>query len=110
MNLFFKNHLFPVQGKCKISNDYSKGYKIRNEGIDIATYNQNNEVTIYKNLQRNSIKVKEGQHVKKGQVIANVGSGDSKKSLYLHYEQRKNNIPQQPAFSIDKNLTNLIKN
>ena len=39
MNLFFKNHLFPVQGKCRISN-----YYIRNEGIDIATYNQNNPV------------------------------------------------------------------
>ena len=133
-------YLFPVQGKCRISQNKAKN---KSRILNIATYKENNPVmasekgiikrilkindeayfdvnfieidhendyvTIYKHFQINSIKVKEGQHVEKGQIIANVGN--TGENYYLSWEiVIRNNTRVKPSFYIDKDLTNLIEN
>lgn len=53
--------------------------------------------------------VKEGQGVKKGQVIAYLGSSGRTTGHHLHYEVRRNNIPVNPAPYLNLNLNNILK-
>jgi murein DD-endopeptidase MepM/ murein hydrolase activator NlpD len=50
--------------------------------------------TMYAHLQK--IKVKTGDHVKRGQMIGEVGSTGKSTSPHLHYEVWKNNSPVDP--------------
>ncbi len=135
----FKNHLFPVLQKCRISQDF-----IKHKGIDIATFKKNNPVvasydgviffaskeevtkgytgygwcieidhgngekTLYAHLLANSILVTKGQHVRRGQIIAQVGNTGQSSGEHLHYEQRLNGVPQKPVLLINNIFTNLI--
>ncbi|PID89301.1 MAG: hypothetical protein CSB01_02725 [Bacteroidia bacterium] len=51
--------------------------------------------TLYAHMQE--INVKQGQTVKKGQVIGTVGSSGVSTTPHLHYEVRKNGLPVNPA-------------
>ncbi|MFA5410319.1 MAG: M23 family metallopeptidase [Candidatus Omnitrophota bacterium] len=39
-----------------------------------------------------------GERVQKGAVIARAGSAGRDKNIYLHFEIRKNYVPQNPYF------------
>jgi murein DD-endopeptidase MepM/ murein hydrolase activator NlpD len=48
---------------------------------------------------RNSeVFIKVGENIKKGTVIAKVGSAGRDKNEYLHFQIRKGHIPQNPNF------------
>lgn len=55
----------------------------------------NGFVTFYAHCS--SILVSEGQKVKKGEVVARVGSTGNSTGPHLHFEVRKNGIPQDPT-------------
>jgi len=53
----------------------------------------------------NKIKVKEGQEVKRGELIGTVGNSGRSTSPHLHYEVRKNNQPENPVNYYSNDLT-----
>jgi murein DD-endopeptidase MepM/ murein hydrolase activator NlpD len=53
----------------------------------------------------NKIKVKEGQEIKRGELIGNVGNSGRSTSPHLHYEVRKNNQPENPVNYYSNDLT-----
>jgi len=52
-----------------------------------------------------SIKVKEGEQVKRGQIIGTVGSTGRATGPHLHYEVLYNNQPVNPSYYFDATLT-----
>jgi murein DD-endopeptidase MepM/ murein hydrolase activator NlpD len=46
--------------------------------------------------------VKEGQIVRKGDVIARVGTGDGEDGSRLHFEMRKARVPVDPVKQLGK--------
>lgn len=64
-------------------------------GYYIIVKNGNTKV-LYQHLKANSTKVKMGQSVSKGQVIANVGSTGASTGSHLHLEVFKNNTLTNP--------------
>ncbi len=52
--------------------------------------------TVY--ARNNQVMVKVGDAVQKGAVVAKVGSSGRDKNTYLHFEIRKNHLPQNPNF------------
>ena len=77
-----------VAGKVvKVTRDRSYGrvVVVRGGGVDIW----------YAHLSKASVKV--GQRVKRGQVIARVGSSGNSTGSHLHLEVRKNDRPTNPA-------------
>ena len=74
---------------------YAYGYLIRIKHANgLETYYSHNSENL----------VKEGDHVKAGQVIALVGQTGRATTPHLHFEIRKNGKPQNPAHYF--NLTN----
>jgi murein DD-endopeptidase MepM/ murein hydrolase activator NlpD len=52
--------------------------------------------TLYAHIRPNGIKVKNGEEVKKGQKIAEVGNTGASKGNHLHFEVRKDTEPVDP--------------
>lgn len=70
---------------------YSKyGY-----GNRVVVKNDSGYETLFAHLS-NHIYIKEGDYVKKGQLIAKSGNTGTSTGNHLHYEIRKDNIPQNP--------------
>lgn len=66
---------------------------------NVVMINHLNDIqTRYAHLQRFIVKL--GQHVKKGQIIAYLGSTGRSSGPHLHYEVRKNGIPVNPKLYI----------
>ncbi len=133
----FEHHLFPVQGKCRISQDYKEiyydklGKKHGHKGIDIATFKQNNPVMAsekgvvklaavgdgnnHHTGYGNVIEINHGNIVERGQIIGNVGNTGDSSGEHLHYEQKISTVPndslkdkpQKPVLLINTALTNL---
>lgn len=61
---------------------------IRVFGNYLVLDHRNGEFSLYGHLQKGSLKVKEGQTVRQGQVVARVGASGSARSPHLHYELR----------------------
>lgn len=64
-------------------------------GYYIIVKNGNTKV-LYQHLKKNSIKVKIGQSISKGQVIANVGNTGASTGPHLHLEIFRNNTLTNP--------------
>ncbi|MCP4602641.1 MAG: M23 family metallopeptidase [Proteobacteria bacterium] len=78
-----------ADGKVLYSGNEIKGY-----GNLIIIRHQGGIITIYAHNDKNLIK--EGAAVKSGQTIARVGNSGSTKGMYLHFEVRINEQPQNP--------------
>ncbi|GAB1418559.1 M23 family metallopeptidase [Bacteroidales bacterium] len=59
--------------------------------------------TVYGHLS--AFKVKKGEKVKRGQLIARTGNSGKSTSPHLHYEVRKNNVPVNPIHFFFNDLT-----
>ena len=59
--------------------------------------------TVYSHLS--AFKVKQGEKVKRGQLIAKTGNSGKSTSPHLHYEVRKNNVPVNPIHFFFNDLT-----
>lgn len=57
-------------------------------------------LTVYANISE--VFIKSGDSVEKGSVIARVGSSVRAKVAYLHFQIRKNHIPQNPYFYLPR--------
>lgn len=68
-------------------NGYSETYS---SGNYIIIKHSNNYETRYLHLKKDSIKVKQGQKIKKGQIIAYMNSSGFSTGDHLHFEIRKN--------------------
>ena len=90
----FEHHLFPVQGKCRISQDYKQiyydksGKKHGHKGIDIATFKQNNPVMA---SEKGVVKLAaegngENHHTGYGNVIE-INHGNNEITLYAHLQK-----------------------
>ena len=62
----------------------------------------NGIVSLYQHIKKDSIKVKVGQTVTKGQVIAQVGNSGIGSGAHLHFEMQINGTPQDPLKYISK--------
>lgn len=81
----FKNHLFPVTGKCSVSQYFKKG---EHSGIDIQTYGQHNDVmasndgTVIKIFPKNV--TKSGTGFKNYGTVIVIWHGNKQKTVYAH--------------------------
>ncbi len=66
-----------------------KGY-----GLITIVAHQNGLVTLY--AHNSDLRVKTGQHVRRGQVIATVGESGRTTGPHLHFEVRKDGVPVDP--------------
>lgn len=73
-------------------------------GNHIIIDHGNGYQTIYAHVINESIKVKEGQQVKRGDLIANVGSSGNSSGPHLHFEIRKDgkSVPVSDYFYFPK--------
>ena len=62
-------------------------------GLDLG----HGQFAYYAHLQPGSIRVKLGQRVRKGELLALVGNSGSSFEPHLHFEVRLNGVPQNPA-------------
>lgn len=60
-------------------------------GNYVVIDHQNGEFSVLGHLQQGSVKVKEGERVRQGQVIAAIGSSGTSTHPHLHYELRTGN-------------------
>lgn len=86
--------LAAADGKVAFST-FLEGY-----GNTIIINHSENYATIYAN-NRNNL-VKQGQSVKKGDKIAEVGTSGSSSRSYLHFQIRNNNQPRNPLFYLSQ--------
>jgi stage II sporulation protein Q len=66
-------------------------------GYQVELEHKNGAVTVYQSLE--DVRIKKGQTVKKGDVIARAGRNRFEKEagIHLHFEVRRNNQPLNPA-------------
>jgi lipoprotein NlpD len=76
------------------------GSNLRTYGNLVIVNHNNGFVTVYANNK--SLPVKEGEMVKRGQKIAEMGNSESEK-VKLHFELRKNSKPVDPATYFTEN-------
>lgn len=84
---------------------------VKSGGTGYGNYIQikhNNEVnTLFAHLKYGTIKVKKGDKVKLGQIIANMGTTGNSTGVHLHYEVRINNKKENPlnyTYATDKHI------
>lgn len=68
------------------------------KGYSIKVQHVNGLVSHYSNLDKSSIKVKEGDVVRKGDVIGSVAASKNVSQQFFHFELRENDIPVNPTF------------
>lgn len=78
-------------GKVSFCNEHLKGY-----GKTIIIDHQDGFYTVYTNNSRNLVSL--GQYVNQGEVIAKTGKTGRASSPTLHFEIRKQHIPQNPFY------------
>ncbi|MDK2811527.1 MAG: hypothetical protein PWR27_2236 [Petroclostridium sp.] len=71
-----------------------------NYGLLVKIYHDNEYTTYYGHCSK--ILVKPGQRVAKGELIARVGNTGRSTGPHLHFEVRKNDIPQNPLNYLNK--------
>ncbi len=86
-----ENIISAKSGKVSFCADYVKGY-----GKLIIIDHSENFQTIYAHNSQNL--VKQGQKVKRGEIIAKVGSTGRVSTPQLHFEVRKNSHPKNPFY------------
>jgi murein DD-endopeptidase MepM/ murein hydrolase activator NlpD len=109
---------FVARTHCGLDFVASTGKKVFATGDGIVTFTETsrngygNEIVIdhkfgfstrYAHL--NSIEVKAGEQVKRGQIIGTVGETGRATGPHLHYEVLYNNQPVNPSFYFDTSLT-----
>lgn len=72
-------------------------------GNHIKILNADGNEAIYGHLYKNSIKVKVGDKVKQGQVLAKMGSSGNSSGPHLHFELRKNGVKINPEDYVNPN-------
>jgi len=73
-----------------MNNDFEDNqFKENSYGNFVKIDHQNGYITIYAHLKKNSIKVKKGDDVKKGDIIAETDNSGDSTGPHLHFEVRK---------------------
>jgi len=92
------NVIAAADGKViDMNNDFEDNqFKENSYGNFVKIDHQNGYITIYAHLKKNSIKVKKGDDVKKGDVIAETDNSGYSTGPHLHFEVKKDNIAVNP--------------
>ncbi len=80
-----------AEGGVVIVAEWWSGY-----GNTVIIDHGDNVWTLYGHIRNDGIKVEKGEHVKKGQKIAEVGSTGNSTGPHLHFEVRINGSPVDP--------------
>lgn len=82
--------------------DPSKAFDMVDYGNSLKINHGEDYETLYAHLKFNSILVKAGEFVKKGQKIAEVGNTGNSTGNHLHWEVRKNGKTIEPSAVMDR--------
>lgn len=83
--------IYAAEGGVVIVAEWWSGY-----GNTVIIDHGDNVWTLYGHIRNDGIKVEKGEHVKKGQKIAEVGSTGNSTGPHLHFEVRINGSPVDP--------------
>lgn len=97
-----------VINNVKSTNHKSRGLATYGNYVQIKQ--NNGKTALYAHMKHNTIKVKEGQTISKGDIIGTIGETGNAYGKHLHLEiKNQNNVKENPLIELNKKTQNTSK-